>query len=66
MKVNIIRKTQFVARDKDGNEWPLWKFNGHPGGDQSESIEHVDASGELMRMASPIVYFKIDEKNAKS
>lgn len=66
MKADIIRKTYFVARDKDGNEYPLLNFEG-----EKEEIKNVE--GELVteteqdfytdgtpaRSWTEITYFKI-------
>lgn len=69
MKANIIRKEYFVARDENGNEYPLLNFNGK----DHEKIEHVNVDGELIteteqdfytdgtpaRSYTEVTYFKI-------
>ena len=44
MKVNIIKKVEFVARDENGEEYPLLNFNGN----KFEYIEHSSVPGTLI------------------
>jgi len=65
MVVDIIKKVHFVARSKNGKEYPLFNFNKEKDC-KFESIEHMDVPGELttkLKQDFGVTYFKITVKN---
>jgi len=53
MKVDIIKKTEFIARDEQGNEYPLENFYNPI----YENIEHADVKGKLVKKNSKFRIF---------